>query len=104
MGVSCYNSLERAIEAQESGANYIAFGSFYLSQTKPDAKRAKIELLIQANKILNIPIVAIGGITPENGKILIDAGADFIAAINGLYSMSNTLAATKSYLNLFNNN
>ena len=102
VGISCYNNLDRAIKAQEIGADYIAFGSFYLSQTKPDAKRANIDLITQAKSELKLPIVAIGGITPENGKVLVDAGADFLAVIIGLYSPTDTTNVTKAYLNLFN--
>jgi len=104
VGISCYNNLDRAIKAQETGADYIAFGSFYYSQTKPDAKRAKINLISQAKSELKLPIVAIGGITPENGKVLVDAGADFLAVIIGLYSPTDTTNVTKAYLNLFNSN
>ena len=104
VGISCYNNLDRAIKAQEAGADYIAFGSFYLSQTKPDAKRANIDLITQAKSELKLPIVAIGGITPEHGKALINAGADFLAVINGLYAPTNTANVTKAYINLFNSN
>jgi thiamine-phosphate pyrophosphorylase len=104
VGISCYNNLDRAIKAQEAGADYIAFGSFYLSQTKPDAKRANIDLITQAKSELKLPIVAIGGITPENGKALVDAGADFLAVISGLYAPTNTANVTKAYINLFNSN
>jgi thiamine-phosphate pyrophosphorylase len=101
IGISCYNELNRATEAEENGADYIAFGSFFPSFTKPDAKKASIELLNEAKSILTIPIVAIGGITPENGKQLIDAKVDFLAIISGLYSAPDTISATKSYNNLF---
>jgi len=104
VGISCYNNLDRAIKAQEAGADYIAFGSFYLSQTKPDAKRANIDLITQAKSEFKLPIVAIGGITPENGKALINAGADFLAVISGLYAPTNTANVTKAYINLFNSN
>ena len=67
IGVSCYNNLENAICAEKLGANYIAFGSFFNSPTKPDAKKAEIKLLVKSKSKLKIPIVAIGGITPENG-------------------------------------
>jgi thiamine-phosphate pyrophosphorylase len=102
IGISCYNDLNRAVEAEKAGADYIAFGSFFPSVTKPDARKVKIELLNEAESILTIPIVAIGGITPENGKLLIDAKADFLAIISGLYSATNTINATQTYNNLFN--
>lgn len=101
IGISCYNDLNLAIEAEEAGADYIAFGSFFPSLTKPDAKKASVELLNEAKSLLTIPIVAIGGITPENGKLLIDAKVDFLAIISGLYSMPDTINATQSYKNLF---
>lgn len=102
IGVSCYNNIKRAIEAKKSGVDYIAFGSFFPSQTKPDAVKADVEILTQAKNELDLPIVAIGGITPENGKVLLDAGADFLAVINGLYSVIDTETAVKQYKNLFN--
>ncbi len=101
IGISCYNDLNLARKAEEAGADYIAFGSFFPSLTKPDAKKASIELLNEAKSLLTIPIVAIGGITPENGKELVDARVDFIAIISGLYSAPDTINATKSYNNLF---
>ena len=104
IGVSCYNEIERAIAAERMGANYVTFGSFFLSATKPDAVRADLKLLKQAKKKLNLPIVAIGGITPENGGKLVGEGADFLAVISGLYLSTDTYQATQAYINLFNNN
>ncbi len=101
IGISCYNDLDRAITAEKAGADYVAFGSFFPSITKPDAKKADIELLREAKSILTIPVVAIGGITPENAKALIDAKVDFLAIISGLYSATDTINATNSYKNLF---
>lgn len=85
VGVSCYNSIERALNAENQGADYAAFGRFYPSGTKPLASPAELETLQQAKQRLTIPIVAIGGITPENGKPLIDAGADLLAVVGGLF-------------------
>ena len=101
IGVSCYNDIHRAIMAENAGANYIAFGAFFPSVTKPDAKKADIELVKQAKTQLSIPIVAIGGITPENAKQLVDADINYLAVISGLYSASDTISATQSYNNLF---
>ncbi|MBI4006242.1 MAG: thiamine phosphate synthase [Gammaproteobacteria bacterium] len=103
IGISCYNEFERAIEAEHMGANYIAFGSFFPSTTKPGAMPAELNLVKAAKKKLNLPIVAIGGITPENGRSLIDAGADFLAVISGLYSPADSFSATQAYIELFNN-
>jgi thiamine-phosphate pyrophosphorylase len=101
IGISCYNDLNRAMVAAKYGADYVAFGSFFPSVTKPDAKEASIELLKEAKSSLTIPIVAIGGITPENGKQLINANVNFLAIISGLYSTADTINATKTYKNLF---
>ena len=101
IGVSCYNDLNRAIVAERDGADYVAFGAFFPSITKPDANITSIELLLEAKATLTIPIVAIGGITPENGKQLINANVDFLAIISGLYSATDTASATKSYKHLF---
>ena len=101
IGISCYNDINRAIEAEKADADYIAFGAFFPSVTKPDAKHADVELVTQAKSQLSIPVVAIGGITPENGKQLVDANIDYLAVISGLYSASDTIGATQSYNDLF---
>ena len=105
IGVSCYNFVERAIEAQAQGATYVAFGRFFPSTSKPLAAPAKIETLIQAKQLLKIPIVAIGGIMPENGAQLLAAGADLLAVIGGLFetaSRNNQPGLFRNYL-LFRN-
>lgn len=103
IGVSCYNELERALTAQHQGANYVAFGSFFPSRTKPQAVRATPELLRAARTQLQIPIVAIGGITPENGTALIKTGADMLAAIEGVFAQPDIRAAAQRYAKLFRN-
>ncbi|OGI44448.1 MAG: thiamine-phosphate diphosphorylase [Candidatus Muproteobacteria bacterium RBG_16_64_11] len=102
IGVSCYNDLARAQPAERAGADYIAFGSFYPSPTKPHAARADLELLRAAHAALHVPIVAIGGITPKNGPALIAAGADALAAIEGVFGQPDIRAATLRYARLFN--
>ncbi len=101
IGVSCYNELERAASAEQQGADYVAFGSFFPSRTKPQAVRATLELLRTARAQLKIPVVAIGGITPENGAALIDAGADMLAVIDGVFGQPDIRAAAQRYANLF---
>jgi thiamine-phosphate pyrophosphorylase len=101
IGVSCYNDLQCAITAQEMGADYVAFGSFFPSPTKPDAVTAPLELLQQAKNTLDIPVVAIGGITPHNAPTLIDAGADAVAVIRGLFGHANTGFMAREYARLF---
>lgn len=101
IGVSCYNELARAVRAQEDGADYVAFGSFFPSRTKPDAVRADLELLRAARAQLKIPIVAIGGITAANGAELIAAGADALAAVEGVFGQSDVRTAAASIARLF---
>lgn len=101
VGVSCYNDLARAHTAAAQGASYIAFGRFFVSQTKPEASLAKPQILIQAREQLSIPIVAIGGITPENGLELINAGAGLLAVIKGVFGATDPAGAARAFTNLF---
>ncbi len=101
IGVSCYNELAHALQAQNEGADYVAFGSFFPSRTKPQAARADIELLREAKQTLRIPVVAIGGITPENGTLLLVAGADALAVIEGVFGQTDVRAAADRYTQLF---
>ncbi len=101
IGVSCYNEIARATEAEEAGADYVAFGRFFPSRTKPRAVGAGIELLHAAHAVLEVPIVAIGGITPENGGALIEAGADALAVIEGVFAQPDIQAAAERYARLF---
>lgn len=101
IGVSCYDSLARAEQAQIDGADYVAFGSFYPSPTKPDAVRAPVGLLRAARRRIGVPIVAIGGITPDNGAPLIEAGADYLAVISGVFAAPDVVAAARRYAALF---
>jgi len=102
IGVSCYNDLDLASEAVVAGADYLAFGAFFPSPSKPDAVYAKPEIIQKAKQQFDLPIVAIGGITPENGQSLIDAGADMLAVISGLYASETPFNTTTKYVNLFN--
>lgn len=101
IGVSCYNELERALAAQAGGADYVAFGRFFPSHTKPNAVQATTALLHAARARLHIPIVAIGGITPENGGTLLEAGADALAVIEGVFGQADIQAAAERYARLF---
>jgi thiamine-phosphate pyrophosphorylase len=102
IGVSCYNELARALQAESEGADYVAFGRFFPSRTKPQAVPASLELLCEAKQKLRIPVVAIGGITPENGASLIAAGADALAVIEGVFGQADIKAAAQRYTKLFN--
>lgn len=101
IGVSCYNDLDCAIEAEKAGADYVAFGSFYPSPTKPDAVKADVELIRQAKEKLSIPVVAIGGITADNGAPLVEAGADMLAVISDLFGQADILGAAEKISKLF---
>jgi thiamine-phosphate pyrophosphorylase len=101
IGVSCYNQLERARAAASMGASYVAFGRFFPSRTKPGTVSAQPALLAQSRKEIDLPIAAIGGITPENGAELIDAGADLLAVIHGVFGQPDIKAAAQAYAALF---
>jgi len=100
IGVSCYNDLSKACAAVEHGADYVAFGRFFPSGSKPLASPADIETLKQAKQQINVPIVAIGGILPENGRQLLEAGADLLAVIGGIFD-HDSQAAASAYRALF---
>jgi thiamine-phosphate pyrophosphorylase len=101
VGVSCYDSLDLARAAQAAGADYIAFGSFFASGVKPGAPRPPIELITRARRTLRLPIIAIGGITRDNGRLLIEAGADMIAAISAIFSAPDVQRAACELQALF---
>lgn len=86
IGVSCHNSLPLALQAEQGGASYVAFGRFFTSQTKPDAPPAELAILRAAKQQLHIPVVAIGGITRDNAASVIAEGADMIAVIYDLFA------------------
>ena len=93
IGASCYQSLELALAAQSAGADYVAFGSFFASPTKPSAPRASLDLLREAAPKIHVPLVAIGGITLENAPQLLDAGADCLAVLSAVFDASDIRAA-----------
>ena len=101
IGVSCYNDLNRAQQMQELGANYVAFGRFFDSKTKPHAPPADFATLTQARKQLHIPIVAIGGIDKNNTPGLVQAGADSVAVIQGLFAQADIRQAATDIAGLF---
>jgi thiamine-phosphate pyrophosphorylase len=103
IGVSCYNDLPRAVIAAEAGADYVAFGRFFPSHIKPHAVRTDVEILSRAKQRLSIPVVAIGGITADNGDTLIAAGADMLAVIHGIFGQNDVTAAARSIARLFDN-
>ncbi len=100
VGASCYDSLARARDAVARGADYVAFGAFFPSPTKPHAARADAGLLRDAAG-LGVPRVAIGGITPDNARPLVAAGADLVAVISGVFDAADPLRAARAYLSCF---
>ena len=102
IGVSCYNSLELAEAAAGQGADYLAFGRFFPSQTKPDAVQADLELIREAKRRWPLPIAAIGGITADNAAMLLSAGADMLAVVQGVFAAADVREAATRYAALFN--
>jgi thiamine-phosphate pyrophosphorylase len=100
IGASCYDDLGRARLAAEAGASYIAFGAFFPSATKPGARRAPLTLL-RDSEALGLPRVAIGGITPDNARNLVEAGADMLAVISGVFDAPDPIAAARAYRRCF---
>lgn len=100
IGASCYDDASLGRRAAAAGADYLAFGAFFPSSTKPGARRAAIGLLHET-RALGLPQVAIGGITPDNARTLIAAGADLIAVISGVFDAPDPLAASRAYAVLF---
>jgi thiamine-phosphate pyrophosphorylase len=86
IGVTCHNSRHLAMEAAEAGADYVAFGAFYPTATKSVDHVAELDTLQKWSFVTEVPCVAIGGITPNNAKPLIDAGADFIAVSGAVWN------------------
>lgn len=100
LGASCYDDPALAHAACASGASYVAFGAFFPSPTKPFARRAAPGLL-RDSTVLGVPRVAIGGITPDNARELVLAGADLLAVISGVFDAPDPAAATRAYLACF---
>lgn len=101
IGVSCYQDLALAKRFQTEGADYVAFGSFYPSSTKPGARPCPVDLLAEAKQALRVPIVAIGGITPDNASVLVNAGADAVAVISALFDAPDIAATAAHFDSLF---
>jgi thiamine-phosphate pyrophosphorylase len=101
IGVSCHDNPALVAVAENNGASYIALGRFFPSLTKPDAPAASIENLRLIRQQTQLPIVAIGGVTTENGRVLIDAGANMLAVINHLFAAPDIRARARELTNLF---
>ena len=97
IGRTCHDNRHFAMEAGEAGADYVAFGAFYDTTTKPSHYRPKPEILSWWASLFEIPCVAIGGITPGNAKPLVDAGADFLAVCQAVWGAPDPAAAVAAF-------
>jgi len=100
IGASCYDELPLAEAAVKAGADYVAFGAFFPTRSKSGTRHADPRLLVEAAS-LNVPRVAIGGITPDNARALVEAGADLVAVISGVYDAADPVAAVHAYRQSF---
>lgn len=101
VGASCYDRLDLAMSARNAGADYVAFGSAFPSTTKPGATRAPLSLYREAKARLACPVVAIGGITSENARAVIEAGADAVAVISALFDSQDVERSAREFAGLF---
>src|SRR5919112_80314 len=97
IGRTCHDSRHLAMEAGEGGADYVAFGAFYPTTTKPSNYRPDPSILTWWSALFEIPCVAIGGITPANAKPLVDAGADFVAVCQAVWGQDDPAAAVAAF-------
>ena len=101
IGASCYGDLDKAIEAERDGADYVAFGTPFPSPTKVKRTDISLDIFQLAKRHVNIPIFAIGGITIDNATQIIQAGADGIAVVSGVFGAENISAAAQALVQLF---
>ena len=97
IGRTCHDSRHFAMEAGEQGADYVAFGAFYETTTKPSNYRPDPSILTWWSTVFELPCVAIGGITPANAAPLIEAGADFLAVCQAVWGKDDTAAAVRAF-------
>jgi thiamine-phosphate pyrophosphorylase len=103
LGASCYNDLALAQHAAANGADYLAFGSMFVSNTKPNAVKAELELITEARRRFGLPVAAIGGITLTNAPRVIGAGADLLAVITDLFDAPDVQLQAQNYAVQFSN-
>ena len=97
LGVTCHDSLDLAQQAQDAGADYLAFGRFFPSATKPDAPPAPLSRIAEAKARFQRPIVVIGGIGPDNAAQVLEQGADMIAVVNSLFAADDPGQASRLF-------
>jgi thiamine-phosphate pyrophosphorylase len=101
VGASCYGELKMAIAAEQAGASYAAFGGFYPSPVKKYDFVTQPDLLNAARAAISLPLVVIGGMTPENAAPLVARGADMVAAISSVYATPDPHASAQAFTTLF---
>ena len=102
IGVTCHDSRHLAMEAGEAGADYVAFGAFFPTSTKETRHRPDPSILSWWVTLFELPCVAIGGITPDNGRVLVEAGADFLAVCSAVWEYpGGPGAAVKAFEKIF---
>lgn len=102
IGVTCNNKIDLALQAQQQGADYIAFGRFFKSLTKPSAPQAELSILTEARQLITIPIVAIGGITHESAPLVLAKDVDMLAVIEGIFGKADILKSAQQFVDIFN--
>ena len=101
IGITCHNNFDYALQAQQNGADYVAFGRFFASTTKPQAPPADLSILQKAKQQLHIPVCAIGGITSANAIQVIEHGADMLAVIHAVLAADDITLAANEFARLF---
>lgn len=101
IGASCYGQVERAVTAEQEGADYVAFGTPFPSPTKTKRTDISLEIFREAKQRVKVPVFAIGGITLANAPQVIDAGADGVAIVSGVFGTPNVEAAARALAQLF---
>ena len=101
IGITCHDKLSLARQAIADQADYVAFGAFFPSKTKPNASPAPMNLINDAKQNLSVPVVAIGGITVDNASQLIEAGADMLAVVHSLFSAPDITQRATGFQTLF---
>jgi thiamine-phosphate pyrophosphorylase len=101
IGASCYGDVERAVAAEQAGADYVAFGTPFPSPTKTKRTDISLRIFQEAKHRVHVPVFAIGGIAMANAQQIIDAGADGIAVVSGVFGAPDVEAAARALAQLF---
>jgi len=97
IGVSCYGDIGLALRAQKAGADYVSFGACFKSPTKPKEALVPLSVFAEARRRLKLPLVAIGGITPENAPLVYAAGADLVSVVSSVFAGNKTGQSVKQF-------